>query len=156
MKLRFRLGTVYFAENWKYCNKIIFKCMNSTVRFIFNKNCWKKKFMSPVNNAWDLLNSVISLEILVTDNIPPDGVLLNKKKLKKEENVNAQLPVTIQMHIKWVFGLRFVRGVCTSASSPFFSWCMRTTQGPMHYALFKHCLKDTMHCLVSLMHYSHI
>ena len=57
--------------------------------------------MSPVNNARDLLNSVISLEILVTDNIPPDGVLLNKKKkLKKEENVNAQLPVTIQMHIK--------------------------------------------------------
>ena len=56
--------------------------------------------MSPVNNAQDLLNSVISLEILVTDNIPLDGVLLNKKKLKKEENVNAQLPVTIQMHIK--------------------------------------------------------
>ena len=39
--------------------------------------------MSPVNNARDLLNSVISLEILVTDNIPPDGVLLNKKKTKK-------------------------------------------------------------------------
>ena len=56
--------------------------------------------MSPVNNARDLLNSVISLEILVTDNIPPDGALLNKKKLKKEENVNAQLPVAIQMHIK--------------------------------------------------------
>ena len=53
-----------------------------------------------MNNARDLLNSAISLEILVTDNVPPDGALLNKKKLKKEEIVNAQLPVAIQMHIK--------------------------------------------------------
>ena len=32
---RVRLDTTYFAENWKYCNKIIFKCVNSNVRPIF-------------------------------------------------------------------------------------------------------------------------
>ena len=36
-----------------------------------------------MNNARDLLNIAISLEILVTDNVPPDGALLNKKKTKK-------------------------------------------------------------------------
>ena len=29
-------------ENWKYCSKIIFKCVNSIVRPIFNKNITKK------------------------------------------------------------------------------------------------------------------
>ena len=24
------------TEDWKYCNKIIFKCVNNTVRLIFN------------------------------------------------------------------------------------------------------------------------
>ena len=59
--------------------------------------------MGPVNNARDLLNSAIYLEILVTDNIPCDGALLNKKK-KKEENINAQFLAAIQMHIKSPFG----------------------------------------------------
>ena len=29
------LDTAYFAENWKYCSKIIFKCVNSTVKSSF-------------------------------------------------------------------------------------------------------------------------
>ena len=29
-------------KNWKYCSKIIFKCVNSIVRPIFNKNITKK------------------------------------------------------------------------------------------------------------------
>ena len=28
--------------NWKYCNKIIFKCMNSTVKLIFNEKITEK------------------------------------------------------------------------------------------------------------------
>ena len=34
--LRVCLDTAYFAENWKHCNKIIFKYVNSIVRPIFN------------------------------------------------------------------------------------------------------------------------
>ena len=34
--LRIRLNTTYFAENWKYYNKIIFKCVNSDIEPIFN------------------------------------------------------------------------------------------------------------------------
>ena len=30
------------TENWKHCNKIIFKCVNSTVRPIFNEKVEKK------------------------------------------------------------------------------------------------------------------
>ena len=37
------LDTVYFAENWKHCSKIIFKCVNSAVRSIFNECFVKKK-----------------------------------------------------------------------------------------------------------------
>ena len=34
--LRICLDTAYFADNWKHCSKIIFKCINSTVEPIFN------------------------------------------------------------------------------------------------------------------------
>ena len=30
------------AENWKYCSKIIFKCVNSTMGPIFNKKVTEK------------------------------------------------------------------------------------------------------------------
>ena len=45
--LRIRLDRTYFTEieNWKYCSKIIFKCVNSTVKPIFNKKVAEK---------WDL------------------------------------------------------------------------------------------------------
>ena len=37
------LDTAYFTENWKHYSKIIFKCMNSTVWPIFNKNFVEKE-----------------------------------------------------------------------------------------------------------------
>ena len=37
MRLRVCLDKTYFAENWKHCNKIIFKCVNSIVWPIFNE-----------------------------------------------------------------------------------------------------------------------
>ena len=42
--LRIRLDRTYFAEikNWKHCSEIIFKCMNSAVRPIFNKKIAEK------------------------------------------------------------------------------------------------------------------
>ena len=30
------------TKNWKYCNKIIFKCVNSTVGLIFNEKLAEK------------------------------------------------------------------------------------------------------------------
>ena len=47
VSFRVRLDRTYFTEteNWKYCNKIIFKCMNSIVRHIFNEKVAEK---------WDL------------------------------------------------------------------------------------------------------
>ena len=40
-----RLDRTYFAEteNWKYCSKIIFKCVNSTMRPIFNEKLLKSE-----------------------------------------------------------------------------------------------------------------
>ena len=43
LQLRLYLDTIYFAENWKHYNKIIFKYVNSAMRPIFNKNFVKKK-----------------------------------------------------------------------------------------------------------------
>ena len=41
--LRVCLNIVYFAKNWKYCSKIIFKYVNSAVRPIFNENFDEKR-----------------------------------------------------------------------------------------------------------------
>ena len=47
--LRVRLDRTYFVEieNWKHCSKIIFKCVNSTMRPIFNEKVAEKW------NLWD-------------------------------------------------------------------------------------------------------
>ena len=47
---RVRLDKTYFAEteNWKHYSKMIFKCVNSAMRPIFNE---KVKFVGPVNSA---------------------------------------------------------------------------------------------------------
>ena len=37
------LDTTYFAKNWKYCSKIIFKCVNSVVWPIFNESFGEKE-----------------------------------------------------------------------------------------------------------------
>ena len=44
LSLRVHLDRTYFAEteNWKYCSKIIFKYVNSTVRPIFNEKVVEK------------------------------------------------------------------------------------------------------------------
>ena len=39
--LMVHLDGVYFYWNWKYCSKIIFKCVNSIVKPIFNKKLLK-------------------------------------------------------------------------------------------------------------------
>ena len=36
------MDTVYFAENWKHCSKIIFNCVNSIIRLIFNEKIVEK------------------------------------------------------------------------------------------------------------------
>ena len=37
------MDTTYFAKNWKYCSKIIFKCVNSVVWPIFNESFGEKE-----------------------------------------------------------------------------------------------------------------
>ena len=47
--LMVRLDRIYFAEteNWKHYSEIIFKCMNSAVRPIFNEKVSEKR------SLWD-------------------------------------------------------------------------------------------------------
>ena len=40
--LRVYLNRTYFAKNLKHCNKIIFKCVNSTMKLIFNEKIAEK------------------------------------------------------------------------------------------------------------------
>ena len=57
------LDTAYFAENWKHCSKIIFKCVNSVMGPIFNESfVEKKKFVGPVHSARDPLEKPIATE----------------------------------------------------------------------------------------------
>ena len=43
LTLMVRLDTAYFTENWKHCSKIIFKCVNSAMRPIFNESFVEKR-----------------------------------------------------------------------------------------------------------------
>ena len=53
--LRMCLDSVYFTENWKHYNKIIFIYVNNAVRPILNESFIKKKrFVSPVNSTGPL------------------------------------------------------------------------------------------------------
>ena len=45
------LDWAYFCWNWKHCNEIIFKCVNSTVEPIFNKKLLKSVICGTVNSA---------------------------------------------------------------------------------------------------------
>ena len=101
LKLRVHLDTVYFAENWKHCNKIIFKCVNSVMKpFLMKKLLKKKRFVDPMNSAWDPLMWHISIQNLDFQRgseshaqcTGPTGrsvshihVLLNKKIIKKKK-----------------------------------------------------------------------
>ena len=40
--IRVRLDVTYLTENWKYCNKIIFKYVNNIVELIFNEKVVEK------------------------------------------------------------------------------------------------------------------
>ena len=70
MALWVRLNTAYFAENWKYCNKIIFKCVNSVVGSIFNIYFFLNKVVV------DSVNSALCL-------LPTETRALKKTKTKK-------------------------------------------------------------------------
>ena len=46
------------TENWKYCSKIIFKCVNSTVGPIFNEKVVKKWYLWVCKQCTDALFTV--------------------------------------------------------------------------------------------------
>ena len=55
-----RLDRIYLAEteNWKYCNKIIFKCVNNVVRPIFNE-----KVAEIIVNPWHKLITFLGFTV---------------------------------------------------------------------------------------------
>ena len=67
------------TENWKHCSKIIFKCVNSTVRPIFNKKVVKNWYLWV---PWTIYGCTVHAESQYSQ--------LKKKKKKKAENANAK------------------------------------------------------------------
>ena len=54
LRKSFLFGPVWISlitENWKYCNKIIFKCVNNVVRLSFEENLFKFVLVDSVNSA---------------------------------------------------------------------------------------------------------
>ena len=76
---RIRLDTIYFTENWKHCSKIIFKCVNSAVRPIFNIFL-NKVVVGPVNNAW-----TVHEQCVTQCSLSPETCASKKKKKAKRE-----------------------------------------------------------------------
>ena len=89
--------TYFFeTENWKHCNKIIFKCVNTPWDQFLIKNYWKMRFVGPVNNAWDPLicwkrikksNCAVTVhEQYINSNYNSENCLLNACQKKKKKN----------------------------------------------------------------------
>ena len=81
------LDIVYFAKNWKNCNKIIFKRVNSAVESIFNKSFTEKK------GLW------VSWTVHETywKSIIPCETLFSKKKKKNAKTQTLAFIDCIQM-----------------------------------------------------------
>ena len=96
IKIRVCLDKTYFVktENWKHCSKIIFKCVNSTVRPIYNEKVDKKL------SLWDPWT--IHLCTVYKRLVNSCGW---RKKKKKRENADAARLSAIQRYTKGVFGL---------------------------------------------------
>ena len=75
--LRVCLDWAYFCWNWKYCSEIIFKCVNSVVGPIFNKNVVKKC------NLWDRKQYTYAL--FTVDKVNYCGLEKKKEKKKKRK-----------------------------------------------------------------------
>ena len=86
------------TENWKHCNKIIFKCVNSSVKPIFNEKVAKKWNLWVHKRCTDALFTGKSQHLrllfmycsLNRNRIPPKT--REKKKKKNEKNENAASP----------------------------------------------------------------
>ena len=80
------MDIIYFAEtkNWKYCSKIIFKCVNSTVRFIFNEKVVDKwDLWVPWLKSW-LKGAGKVVEVCTVDTILRQQSRHREKKKKKK------------------------------------------------------------------------
>ena len=103
--LRVRLDRTYFAktENWKHCNKIIFKCVNSAMWPIFNEKVaenWSLWILWIVHRTHKLMKSgskVRNIQLLFMNSsrlspwnmnnsiCPPETHATKEKKKKKRQ-----------------------------------------------------------------------
>ena len=92
MNILFRvcLDRTYFAkiENWKHCSKIIFKCVNSIVRLIFNEKVTEKWCLWVREQCTNALFTIEKSTKLALER--------KKKKKKKTENANVKRKSWIQ------------------------------------------------------------
>ena len=80
---RVYLEWAYFCWNWKHCSQIIFKCVNSIVRLIFNKKVAKKC------NLWDCKQYTYAL--FTVDKVNNCGLEKKKKKKRKTWRRNVDV-----------------------------------------------------------------
>ena len=92
------LDTAYFAENWKYYSKIIFKCVNSTIRPSFKVFFLIKYLWVPWTVHGTHWKSKKTLFSSCTG--PTVHVLKKKKKKKKGQNADAAFIINIQKDTK--------------------------------------------------------
>ena len=78
--LKVYLNTAYFAKNWKYCNKIIFKCVNSAIGPIFNEICDEKRGLWVLWTVHETHRTCISFV----------ETRFSKKKWKKKSKTQTQ------------------------------------------------------------------
>ena len=92
------LNTTYFTENWKYCSKIIFKCVKSAVRPIFNENFVKKRgFWVPWTVHGTHWKSTLLADTFFSKKI-------NKKERKIQTlGIKSSIQMGIKTYLDWEF-----------------------------------------------------
>ena len=84
------------TKNWKHCSKIIFKCVNSTVRPIFNEkvvekwNLWVRKQCT--DHCLDEKVNICRYCSMNSSRIPPKRVRTKKKELNADADAASVNP----------------------------------------------------------------
>ena len=146
---RVRLDT---AENWKlklktekYCSKIIFKCVNSTVGLIFNEKVtekWNLWVREQYTMCTDWLEKVWKVKICGYCSLNSTWTVITNlknawKKKKKLKNANALVFSVIQTQAKTVF---------TFWKAKLIPWSLKLCQGD--HKSWRGCWRMTWHMSV--------
>ena len=104
-----------FAENWKYYSKIIFKCVNSIVKPIFNEKVTKKWSLW---DLWTMYGYIVHRRIVKSHSLKKKKKSANRKMPTHNVDPNPTLVWVWEAHFAHFPMLYFFNGFCALFTRP--------------------------------------